>query len=124
MTWIRPLLTGVVGALIAGVVTWAYLSSITVDDGLEALMFLPILGVVLVALGVIAGLHRRNKSWPALVALGSVQTTAIYLISRAIARRELVLALASLTTSSFIGVLALAATFAGWAFGSWIKRAQ
>ena len=124
MSWIRPLLTGVAGALIAAAVTWVYLSSITIDDGLEALMFLPILGVALVALGTIAGLRQRDKTWPALVALGSVQTTALYLIVRAIARREAALALASLTASSFIGVFALGATFAGWAFGRWVKRAQ
>lgn len=78
MRWVGPLSSGVAGAVIAGLASWIYLASIEIDDGLEALMFLPILAVVLLAIGTMAGLRRADMSWPALAALGSVATTAFF----------------------------------------------
>ena len=49
-----------VGLLIGGIVvgsTWAYLSSIEIDDGLEGLIFLPILGVASILVALVA------RSW-------------------------------------------------------------
>ncbi len=124
MSSIKPLLTGVIGALIAATTTWVYLASITIDDGLEALMFVPILVAVLVTLGTIAGLRRRSTSWPAFVALGAVATTTLYLLSLAAVRRNSTLAFASVATSTLVGGLAFGASFVGWAFGTWVKRSQ
>ncbi|HEX8769405.1 MAG TPA: hypothetical protein VF711_01410 [Acidimicrobiales bacterium] len=63
---------GVVSAAIAGVTTWAYLSSITLDDGLEVFIFFPFLAVgVAVSSAILAWGAVRGAVTDVALAIGS-----------------------------------------------------
>jgi len=56
-------LIGAALATVAAALTFAYLSSITIDDGLEALIFIPIIGVLFTSAGAFGGWRGRTWSW-------------------------------------------------------------
>ena len=59
----RGILWGAALAFVAGLVTIIYLRSITIDDGLEALISIPIFGVLFGAAGTFGGLKDRTPMW-------------------------------------------------------------
>ena len=64
------ILVGGTLALAAGGLTAIYLSLITIDDGLEALMFVPILGVMFAIAGCVGGWRGRTIMWSLGLSLG------------------------------------------------------
>ena len=64
------ILVGGTLALAAGGLTAIYLALITIDDGLEALMFIPILGAMYAIAGGFGGWRRRTIMWSLGLSLG------------------------------------------------------
>ena len=64
------ILVGGTLALAAGGLTAIHLSLITIDDGLEALMFVPILGVMFAIAGCVGGWRGRTIMWSLGLSLG------------------------------------------------------
>jgi hypothetical protein len=56
--------------VVTGLITWLYLSSITINDGLEALIFVPIAGVLFTAAGWVGGGRGRTVTWSLGLAIG------------------------------------------------------
>ena len=57
------ILIGTALAVAAAALTFAYLSSITIDDGLEALIFIPIICVLFISAGAFGGRKGRTWNW-------------------------------------------------------------
>lgn len=57
------MLIGTALASISAALTFAYLSSITIDDGLESLIFIPIVGVLFTSAGAFGGWRGRTWGW-------------------------------------------------------------
>lgn len=66
----RGLIVGGCSTLLAGGLTTLYLSMITIDDGLEALIFIPILGTLLGIAGAAGGAKGRSVRWIGGITLG------------------------------------------------------
>jgi hypothetical protein len=64
------ILVGGTLALAAGGLTAIYLALISINDGLEALMFVPILGVMFAIAGGFGGWRRRTIMWSLGLSLG------------------------------------------------------
>ena len=124
MTWIKPALVGVAGATGSAGATWLYLASITIDDGLEGLIYLPILGAVLAVIGGWAGSRGMPWSWPRTAALGSAGATLVFLLALAAYRSDGTLARAALAASAVVAVFPFTGAIIGWGLTSWIKRSQ
>ena len=58
----KAAIVGFLAALGSAIVTAVYLASIRVDDGLEALLFLPVLGVLLALTAAWAGWLEQAKA--------------------------------------------------------------
>jgi len=123
VTWFKPACVGGGAAIFAGTATWIYLKSITVDDGLEALVFLPILGIAMVVIGAIAGRRGLPWSWPRSASLGASGVALIGLLGLAAKRQELRLAEASIATTAFVAAFAMTGSIIGWSLGQgWRSR--
>jgi hypothetical protein len=68
--------SGGVGGTLATVIVAVYLGAIEIDDGLEALVYLPLIGVISLAAAVPAGWRRASPCWPMVAASALVGTTA------------------------------------------------
>lgn len=64
-------------ALMTGLLTWLYLASITIDDGLEALIFVPIAGVLFGAAGMTGGWRGRTLTWSLGLGAGTAATMVL-----------------------------------------------
>lgn len=62
---------GVVITLVAALITFVYLRSITIDDGLEALIFFPTTFVLFLIAGAVGGWKGRTMMWTIGVSVGS-----------------------------------------------------
>ena len=122
MTWIKPAGAGVGAAVFAGLATWVYLRSITIDDGLEALAFLPILGLAMVVIGAVAGWRGLPWAWPLTASLGASGAVLIGLLCLAAKRQELLLAEASVATTAFVAAFTMTGSIIGWSLGTWGSR--
>lgn len=74
------ILIGTAFAAVAAALTFAYLSSITIDDGLEALIFIPIIGVLFTAAGAFGGRRERTWGWVMGQSLGLALILALVLL--------------------------------------------
>ena len=63
--------------LVTGLITWLYLASITIDDGLEALIFVPIAGVLFGVAGMIGGWRGRTVTWSVGLGAGTAATMVL-----------------------------------------------
>ena len=122
MTWIKPAGAGVGAAIFAGIATWIYLNSITIDDGLEALAFLPILGAAMVVIGAAAGWRHLPWAWPRTASLGASGVVLVGLLALAAKRGELLLAEASIATTAFVAAFTMTGSIVGWSLGTWASR--
>lgn len=77
----RGILLGAALAILAAAITVAYLSWITIDDGLEALIFVPIVGVLFISAGAFGGRRGRTWNWVMGQSLGfAVVVTLVLLV--------------------------------------------
>jgi hypothetical protein len=77
------LLAGAAAGGLAVSVLWLYLSSITIDDGLEGLALLPIVVGVAALFGVLAGWKGMSWAWPCwFIAAMVVTVMAVGIIDR------------------------------------------
>jgi len=67
----RGMVWGGAITLVTGLITWLYLASITINDGLEALIFVPIAGVLFTAAGLVGGGRGRTVAWSLGLAAGT-----------------------------------------------------
>jgi hypothetical protein len=126
--------------VVTGLITWLYLSSITIDDGLEALIFVPIAGVLFTAAGWIGGGRSRTVTWSLGLAAGSasmmVLAELLWLIVWLVTRRtrlpegdplaaplELfsIIALAGTSTVGSITGFVVVLSIIGWLIGSTVR---
>ncbi len=125
--------------LLAGLITFIYLRSITIDDGLEALIFIPITGALFAVAGALGGWRGRTGMWTIGLALGSgallIIAEAIWLVVWLLTRQpstqgnevnfgtELfsITALAGLSTVGTLIGLALALGLSGWLPAHWMR---
>ncbi len=124
MGWIKPALVGAGAAAVSGGATWMYLASITVDDGLEGLVYLPILGVVMLLICGRAGWRQLPWAWARAAALGSVVATAMLLLSLSVYRGDALLARAAVGASVVVAAFPFTGAVIGWGLSTWVKRAQ
>ena len=124
MTWIKPAGAGVGAAIFAGLITWLYLRSITIDDGLEALAFLPILAGAMVVIGASAGWRRLPWAWPRTASIGASGVVLIGLLGLAVKRQELLLAEASIATTALVAAFTMTGSIIGWSLGTWVSRGR
>jgi hypothetical protein len=73
----RGMVWGGALTLVTGLLTYLYLSSITIDDGLEGLIFVPIAGVLFSAAGVTGGWRGRSMTWGWGLAAGATATMVL-----------------------------------------------
>jgi hypothetical protein len=124
MGWIKPALVGAGAAAVSGGATWLYLASITLDDGLEGLVYLPILGVVMLVICGLAGWRQLPWGWARTAAIGSVVTTAIVLLGLSAYRGDALLARAAVGVSVVVAAFPFTGAVIGWGLATWVKRAQ
>jgi len=76
----RGMLTGIALTLVSAAITFAYLSSITINDGLEALIFIPIIGLLFTATGSLGGWRGRTWNWVIGQAIGFAVLVSLFLL--------------------------------------------
>ena len=74
------MLTGIALTLVAAALTFAYLSSITIDDGLEALIFIPIIGLLFTGTGSLGGWRGRRWNWVIGQAIGFAVLVSLFFV--------------------------------------------
>lgn len=124
MGWIKPALVGAGAAVVSGAATWLYLASITIDDGLEGLVYLPILGVVMLLICGRAGWHQLPWGWARSAAIGSVVATAVLLLGLSVYRGDAFLARAAVGVTVVVAAFPFTGAVIGWGLASWVKREQ
>ena len=125
--------------LVAGLLTYLYLSSITINDGLEALIFVPIVGVLFSAAGATGGWRGRDMTWGWGLAAGAAATMVLaellWLIVWLVTLRppteggpfsaplELfsIIALAGISTVGSIAGFVVFLSMLGWFIGSTVR---
>ncbi len=76
----RGMLTGIVLTLVAAALTFAYLSSITINDGLEALIIIPIIGLLFTGAGSLGGWRGRTWNWVIGQAIGFAVLVSLFFL--------------------------------------------
>ena len=113
---------GGLAALVSTVFTAIYLALIEVDDGLEALLYLPLLGAMLTIVAGLAGWRGRSARWPLNATLGATASTAIVLLLIAAVSRDITFVDAAAGTFVVVAGVALTGAFVGWAVGDLLGR--
>jgi hypothetical protein len=122
MTWMKPVLAGVASVAVAGAATWVYLRSITIDDGLEGLIYLPILSVAMIAITARAGWRGHEWAWARSAALGAAGATSLFLLALAVHRSDATLARAAIGASLVVAVFPFTGAVIGWGLATWLRR--
>jgi len=126
--------------LVTGLLTWLYLASITIDDGLEALIFVPIAGVLFGVAGMTGAWRGRTVTWSVGLGAGTAATMVlselIWLIVWLVTRRtrlpegdplsaplELfsIIALAGISTVGSIAGFVVFLSMLGWFIASTVR---
>ena len=122
MMWIKPALAGVAAAAVSAAITWLYLVSVTIDDGLEGLIYLPILSAAMIAISARAGWRDQDWKWARAAALGAVLATSGFLLAFAIYRGDISLARDAIGASLVVAVFPFTGAFVGWGLATFIRR--
>ena len=120
----KPVLAGIVSAAVAGGATWIYLRSITIDDGLEGLVYLPFLSLLMIAITAHAGWRGRSWAWARSAALGAAGATSVFLLALAAHRSDATLARAAIGASLIVAVFPFTGAVIGWGVATWLRRRQ
>ena len=139
----RGMFVGVVLTLAAAALTFIYLWLIVDAASLEALMFIPILGVLLAIAGIVGGRRGRSATWSVGLSLGMAATVGaaesiwwIWILTHwesrttqgldpgfpAPAEIFSITVLASISLIGSLTALALIASLLGWLVGSGARR--
>ncbi len=122
MTWIRPALAGAVAAAVSAGLTRLYLATITIDDGLEGLIYLPILGVLMIMITAHGGWNARAWPWARAAAIGAVAATSVFLFALAAYREDALLARAAIGASVIVAVFPFTGALIGWGLSTFLRR--
>ena len=114
----NPSIWGSAAAGVAGIVTAAYLASITIDDGLEALVFLPVLGGLLALAGLRAGWRGHAIAWPVQAGLAATGATLAAVLIVALATSDPMLFGAAIGASVVVATFAVTGALVGWGAGA------
>ena len=135
----RGMVWGSAITLLSGVITFIYLRSITIDDGLEALIFIPITGVLFALAGALGGWRGRTGMWIIGLSLGSgallIIVEVIWLVVWLLTRQPItpgneftdgmtlfsITALAGFSTVGTLFGLSLALSLSGWLPAHWMR---
>ena len=104
---LQAVVAGVGAAVLATALTWGYLSSITIDDGLEGLVFLPLLAVACGIVSVPVGWRHTSIAGPATIAGVAVATATVVLAAHGASRGGPPLASTVVVGAVVLGPLAL-----------------
>lgn len=115
-------LAGVGEAALATVATVAYLATTEVDDGLEALVFLPVLAVLGAVFAAVAGWRRRDLRWPVVSALAAAAAAVAGLMVSAGTEGDGDLARSALGAGVVILMFAVVGSVLGWVLGAGVRR--
>jgi len=118
----EPIVAGAIEATVSILATIVYLSAIEIDDGLEALMFLPILGVVSLVAGIAAGSRGADIAWPAVAGVSAAVCTALVIAAVGLLTLNWLAASATLSAALVVGGFALCGGLVGWALGRGVRR--
>lgn len=114
----NPSIWGSAAAGVPGIVTAAYLASITIDDGLEALVFLPVLAGLLALAGLRSGWRGHAIAWPVQAGLAATVATLAAVLIVALANGNPRLLLASIGASAVVATFATTGGVVGWGAGA------
>ena len=118
----EPIVAGATEVVVSILATAVYLSVIEIDDGLEALMFLPILGIVSFTVGVAAGSKRADIGWPAIAGISAGACAALVFAGVGILTLNWLAASVTLGAAFVVAGFGLCGGYAGWALGRGLRR--
>jgi hypothetical protein len=118
----EPMVAGAGEVVLSILATAVYLSAIDIDDGLEALMFLPILAVVSFSVGIATGSKGADAGWPAIAGISAGACTALVIAGIGLLTLNWLAATSTITVAVVVAALALAGGFVGWALGRGLRR--
>jgi hypothetical protein len=118
----EPIVAGAIEVVVSILATAVYLSAIEIDDGLEALMFLPILGAVSVLAGIASGSRGADARWPTAAGLSAGVCTALVIGGIGAVTLNWLAVTTTLNVAFIVAALALGGSFAGWALGRGLRR--
>jgi hypothetical protein len=118
----EPIVTGAIEVVVSILATAVYLSAIEIDDGLEALMILPILGVVSLLAGIASGSRGADAGWPATAGVSAGACTALVIAGIGVVTLNWLALTTTVSVAVVVAGFALGGGFAGWALGRGLRR--
>ena len=115
-------LAGIVECALSIAITAIYLSMIEIDDGLEALMFIPVMAAVSVPAALVAGWKGARSQWPIVAGMAAAATAFVAVLLLGANAGNSPDASLALSFSAIVFVLAGGGSCVGYVVGSIARR--